>query len=503
MSRNEELLAALLSGGAVDFEPQSRNEELLLSLLNGEKPACTPKSRMEALLLACCEKGLGGSGGSTGTGHDCDWVRPDDWLPYPEFSTEQDEVWVLVHVYPTYGAARLPTTPTANRIDWGDGIVQTENLNFDNGSIPNHFYDYAAISSETETAEGLRQVWARASYDRGSLARVVLGWGSANSSGANGYTTMVEMVINSASERVIVWTYAATQKGNRNFYHIKNVGSAPLLLTQMQNADTIRCIEGAYRLDWNNTHRFKTEAWAVDKLNWLPAENESRTITTAASKFNGCLAKNIEADLYGITDASSFIAGCPNIYELVLRNTESVTNFNGFANGSKVVRVKGLNLQSATNLENAFRDCAKLRYIEGLDTLGEQVTTLSFAFYQTNIPWLGDFICPNCTNVNSTFYNSQIVHIGTVDFSAGTNMSNTFARMDSLQDISFVEGSIKAAMNIGVSGQLSDASIQSIIDGLCDATGGTALTITLNSTVAAKLTQVQLDTIASKNWNIA
>ena len=57
------------------------------------------------------------------------WQRPKDWLPYPEMSTEYDEIWMLVHVSKDYGAARMyqnDKLDTINKymVDWGDGNVE-------------------------------------------------------------------------------------------------------------------------------------------------------------------------------------------------------------------------------------------------------------------------------------------------------------------------------------------------------------------------------------------
>ena len=76
-ARNEQLLQALLSGEALDMEPQSRTEEYLLNLLNGEKPTRAPVSRQDALLAALAEKGLG-SGGAAAT------------EPYIEYTMDAD-----------------------------------------------------------------------------------------------------------------------------------------------------------------------------------------------------------------------------------------------------------------------------------------------------------------------------------------------------------------------------------------------------------------------------
>jgi hypothetical protein len=70
-----------------------------------------------------------------------------------------------------------------------------------------------------------------------------------------------------------------------------------------------------------------------------------------------------------------------------------------------------------------------------------------------------------------------------------------------LEDIQFVENTIRFSTSFAHCNLLSDKSVQSIINGL--AAVGTTQTLTLHADVKAKLTQTQLDTITSKNWNLA
>lgn len=51
--------------------------------------------------------------------------------------------------------------------------------------------------------------------------------------------------------------------------------------------------------------------------------------------------------------------------------------------------------------------------------------------------------------------------------------------------------------------KLDEGTIQSVIDGLADMTGGDAKTLALHADVKAKLTETQLATITGKNWTIA
>ena len=72
----------------------------------------------------------------------------------------------------------------------------------------------------------------------------------------------------------------------------------------------------------------------------------------------------------------------------------------------------------------------------------------------------------------------------------------------SLVNVRFVANTIKLSIAFAQSDNLSTETIQSIIDGLADLTGGTAQTLTLHSTVGSKLTDTQKATITAKNWTL-
>ena len=93
--------------------------------------------------------------------------------------------------------------------------------------------------------------------------------------------------------------------------------------------------------------------------------------------------------------------------------------------------------------------------------------------------------------------------LGELDVSNCTNFSNCFANDSALETISFKAGTIKKSIGLGQSSNLTDATIQNIIDGLADLTGGTAQTLTLNKTVGAKLTDAQKASASAKNWTIS
>lgn len=79
-------------------------------------------------------------------------------------------------------------------------------------------------------------------------------------------------------------------------------------------------------------------------------------------------------------------------------------------------------------------------------------------------------------------------------------LEGCFSDCGSLVNINFIENSITQDINFQSSPNLSDVSIANIIDGLRTVT--TQRTLTLNSTIVAKLTENQLTTIRNKNWRL-
>lgn len=157
-------------------------------------------------------------------------------------------------------------------------------------------------------------------------------------------------------------------------------------------------------------------------------------------------------------------------------------------------------------------DVSKYKTIEGLCYNAKNLESIDFylnyngnSIYQLccNTPKLKFFKgvkTSNTTFASQAFYNSGVEEIEEpFDFSNMKTVTGTFD-CSKLREVRFVEGTIKVSLAF-TSAVLSNESIISIINGL--ATVETAQTLTLNATVKAKLTETQLATITSKNWNLA
>lgn len=206
------------------------------------------------------------------------------------------------------------------------------------------------------------------------------------------------------------------------------------------------------------------------------------------------------------------------------------------------VEIRKLNVDTSSwiTLNNAFRNCYFLTKInEGniVDCSGIiEGNILRYAFYgcscieEINFINMPDFavsvdsmfslapnIIPdklkkisfspklNALNVTLLFNGRGSLEeiIGELDLSkitSATVQNNPFNGCTSLVEVRFTKESIKYNLSFTQSSQLSDESIQSILDGLANVS--TTRTLSLNSAVYAKLTEEQKQSVTDKGWTI-
>lgn len=93
--------------------------------------------------------------------------------------------------------------------------------------------------------------------------------------------------------------------------------------------------------------------------------------------------------------------------------------------------------------------------------------------------------------------------IGEIDMTNCTEAAQAFnIQQGVFKDIRFKRGTISIALSFAYCSLLTAESVQSIIDGLADLTGGTAQTIEFHSTISNSLTDEQVLQIAAKNWTV-
>lgn len=180
---------------------------------------------------------------------------------------------------------------------------------------------------------------------------------------------------------------------------------------------------------------------------------------------------------------------------LNLDNATTLQNFCYFALNYKVENLINNQVESLTiNCPNVIKMMASMLSCDNYN-LDNVLKTLTLNFDTSQV-----------TNFSKSFMNLQALQIingNPLNFSSATDVGNTFGACKSLKEVRLVSGSLSRSISFIQSPLLSDASIQSIIDGLADLTGQTAQTITFHADVKAKLTTEQIATITSKNWTLA
>ena len=169
----------------------------------------------------------------------------------------------------------------------------------------------------------------------------------------------------------------------------------------------------------------------------------------------------------------------------VILNLDSVTYLTGFRffgqTNATSVKIVGKNI-TRYDLYFSFQNSPNLKIID-LSQCGDGIILSDRFAYCFQL----------CGSLESIICN--------LDFSKTPDINYTFENCSALKEIRVVPLSIKAHMQIKHSLNLSSETIESIINGL--ATVETTQTLTLHNDVKAKLTDEQIATITSKNWNLA
>lgn len=171
----------------------------------------------------------------------------------------------------------------------------------------------------------------------------------------------------------------------------------------------------------------------------------------------------------------------PDGYELTL-NIPNVSElkytFNNTTGMEKLV-IKGNNNGNILDMYSAFR----IKTIKTID--------------------LTEFNAKIGNGLMTFYYTDKLYEVlGELDFTECTTTSSMWSGCRNLVTVTPKANTIKISISFADSPKLSDTSIQSIIDGLADLTGGTAQTLTLHKDVGAKLTDAQKATITAKNWTL-
>lgn len=158
------------------------------------------------------------------------------------------------------------------------------------------------------------------------------------------------------------------------------------------------------------------------------------------------------------------------------------------------------------SINNILYGTQNLHSVKLICNVRNEPMTASYSFYNSNMLKSIDLSQFN-TLISITTYMFRACSnleriIGVLDFSNATAFNGTFYNCNKLEEITVAEKCINKNIDFSACSLLNDTSIQSIIDGLADLTGGTTQTITFHATVGGNLTEEQKATITAKNWEL-
>lgn len=164
-----------------------------------------------------------------------------------------------------------------------------------------------------------------------------------------------------------------------------------------------------------------------------------------------------------------------------------------------------LNLPNIKNLGGTFQNASNIKKIKLKGNVAGNVIRLNSCFWGVSNLETIDLSEFKCTfgDMGGAFRQSPALKYiyGEFDCTNTTTMQSTFLANSALEHLRFKKETISVSLEFEFLKNLTDESIQSIIEGL--AVVETAQRIKLHNDVKAKLTEEQIAQITSKNWTLA
>lgn len=226
---------------------------------------------------------------------------------------------------------------------------------------------------------------------------------------------------------------------------------------------------------------------ALDLTGWVVS-----SVTTMASAWYGCCALRM-LDLSGwnvsnVTSLGSAWADCASLIRLVTTgwDVSKITSLSYAwldCRSLKTLDLSDWNISSAlTTLTYAFTNCGSLQELNLSGWNVSAVTTLAYAMY-------------NCRNLQS-------LDLTGWDISSVTAMTAVWEALPTMWHF-VLPANVSLSFTLSSSTNLSAATLVAVIANLKDLTGFTGKTLTLGSTLKAKLTAEQIAVATAKNWTVA
>lgn len=205
-------------------------------------------------------------------------------------------------------------------------------------------------------------------------------------------------------------------------------------------------------------------------------------------------------DVSKVTSLGLFAANCRNmriwkIADWNVQNCQSFASMFAYNYSLQELDVSKWNVQNGRNFAAMFQDCNSLQELDVSKwnvQNGQNFRSMFGSCSKLEMLDLTQWDVQNATNLNSMFaYNQKLSSLV-----GGKTIDEVIA-----ENISILKNA-KISFSIGYYQWCDRASLRALINGLADLTGQTAQTLTLGTTLLAKLTNEDIAVATAKNWTI-
>lgn len=196
-----------------------------------------------------------------------------------------------------------------------------------------------------------------------------------------------------------------------------------------------------------------------------------------------------DLDLFRYVRFVDFSVDLREITEDITLHLERAPSLSGLFALSRTINAPKITIyigDSCVDISRAFAGNGQTEGLKTIEIIGDtsKITTFNRTFY-----WriaLEEIICE-------------------LDFSSASDVNSMFAYSSTLKEVRFKPNTLSLSISFAQCSSLSTESVDSIIDGLADLTGGTAQTLTVypNIKVMIEHDPERLAKVTGKNWNLA
>jgi hypothetical protein len=410
-----------------------------------------------------------------GVGEDDDaWVRPSDWLPMPTVeSTEQKFVGLFAVTNDGSGFLSV-LARGAYTVDWGDGSSLEDVA--DNVQA-NHTYDYSAISNDTLSSRGYKQVIVTITPQSAQTLTVVNVARRPSQYTANRSNAWLEMLLSAPSCTSFIPTTVNTYES-----------------TWLERVAILS----------HNITSFSYRFQRCFSLQSVELENASN-VTNMSGMFFDCssLRTGPDLDTQNVTTVESMFSGCRALRTVPQYNTEKVETFFGMLeNCQTLTHLPTFNIKTTgtVSLSRMVSGCALLQFVPLIDTQAATSMNAMFSSCRT-LQTVPLFDMGNVTDTQNMFSGcTNLRSLPAFNMSAVTSTSGMFTQGT---PNNFLASAPFSGTNADISFlncALGPAALNAIFTGLADRTDLDSRTITVTGNWGVGQAGYDATIATNKNW---